>query len=86
MIFSYRQLNLTSAAATSLIFGIGALLALTSEYLHSEDNMVYTHQFIILVPFLYLLFLRNGGTFGGGNTNSYSTTHHASQYSSARVW
>jgi len=65
--FSSRQLNLTSAAGQSLLFGALALLAVS-------------------IPFLYLLFLRNGGSFGG-SSNSYSSSQYSSSsYSNARLW
>jgi len=40
----------------------------------------------VTIPFLYLLFLRNGGSFGA-SSNSYSSSSYASSsYSNARLW
>ena len=60
--FSPRQTNSTVATTTSLVFGAAVVLLVTGNNSHRVFFQFLSK--LDLVPFLYLILLRNGGAFG----------------------
>ena len=60
--FSPRQTNSTVATTTSLVFGAAVVLLVTGDNSHRVFFQFLSK--LDLVPFLYLILLRNGGAFG----------------------